>query len=153
METEYLKPFVEGVRELVSTMLQSSCDICDSDEASCADVSGVISLSGETAVQVALSFPRETATRMVAQLLAMEPGEVDDAILGDGVGEMANIVAGMAKGRLPHHKDERTQLSLPSVVLADGHELSLFRATGVVHMRMTTDMGDFSLRVCAMDNH
>lgn len=134
-------------------MLQSSCDICDSDDALRADVSGVISLSGETAVQVALSFPRETATKMVAQLLAMEPCEVDDAILGDGVGEMANIVAGMAKGRLPHHHNERTQLSLPSVVLADGHELSLFRATGVVHMRMSTDMGKFSLRICATANH
>lgn len=152
METEYLNPFVEGVRELVSTMLQSSCDICDSDDPLRADVSGVISLSGETAVQVALSFPRETATKMVAQLLAMEPAEVDDAILGDGVGEMANIVAGMAKGRLPN-SSERTQLSLPSVVLAEGHELSLFRAVGVVHMRLTTDMGKFSLRICATGKH
>jgi len=152
METEYLKPFVDGVRELVSTMLQSTCDISVGEDSPSADVSGVISLSGETAVQLALSFPRETATKMVAQLLALEESEVDDAILGDGVGEMANIVAGMAKGRLPNN-NERTQLSLPSVVVSQGHELSLFRATGVVHMRLTTDLGDFSLRVCARPRH
>jgi chemotaxis protein CheX len=146
METEYLKPFIDGVRELVSTMLQSSCELTAVDGVFCADVSGVVNLRGATQVQVALSFPRDTATRMVAQLLAVEPAEVDDAILGDGVGEMTNIVAGTAKSRISHLRGP-IELSIPSVYVSAAHELSLFRADGVVHLRMTTDLGDFSLRV------
>lgn len=146
METEYLKPFVEGIQELVSTMLQSSCDVENAIQDARADVSGIISLNGVTEGQVALSFPRDTATRMVAQLLAVDEAEVDDTILGDGVGELANIVAGMAKGRLPN-ADNRVKLSLPSVVVAEKHELSLFNADGVIHLRMVTTYGEFSLRV------
>jgi CheY-specific phosphatase CheX len=89
---------------------------------------------------------------MVAQLLAIGEEDVDDSILGDGVGELANIVAGMAKTRLTHGS-ELLQLSLPSVVVSTGHQLSLFRAEGVIHQRMTSELGDFSLRVCRSTEH
>jgi chemotaxis protein CheX len=147
METEYLKPFVEGVTELVSTMLQSACSIAPNEGPQSADVSGIISLTGHLPVQVALSFPRTTATKMVAQLLAMDESEVDDAILGDGVGEMANIVAGMAKSRLSS-EDSPLRLSLPSVIVSSGHVLPFIDHTEVAHLHLISDLGEFSLRVC-----
>ncbi len=146
MTARHLKPFVEGVQELVSTMLQSSCDVADPPGDTNADVTGVICLNGETQGQVALSFSRATATRMVAQLLCLDEVEVDDGILGDGVGELANIVAGMAKGRFSDPQDHFT-LSLPAVVVSEDHQLSLFNADGVIHRRVITSLGDFSLRV------
>jgi chemotaxis protein CheX len=142
----HLKPFVEGVQELVSSMLQCSCDVADPSDETNADFTGVICLEGATKGQVALSFSRATATRMVAQLLSMDEVEVDDDILGDGVGELANIVAGMAKGRFSDNIDHFT-LSLPSVVVSEDHRLSLFTADGVIHRRVVTNLGDFSLRV------
>jgi CheY-specific phosphatase CheX len=84
---------------------------------------------------------------MVAQLLAMDEAEVDDGILGDGVGEMANIVAGMAKSRLST-ETQRLQLSLPSVVVSTDHDLSIFHTAGAAHLQLATDYGEFSLRVC-----
>lgn len=146
MQTEYVRPFIDGVQELVSTMLQGSCHVTDSTQVVSTDISSIISLDGETSGRVALSFPRETAARMVAQLLDMDQAEVDDEILGDGVGELANIVAGVAKGRLSSTAG-RTKLSLPSVVFADDHRLDPFRAAEVVHLRMLTNYGEFSLRV------
>jgi chemotaxis protein CheX len=146
METQYLKPFVDGVTELLSTMLESSCDVTSIDSSLHADVSSTIRLDGVTSLQVALSFPRETATKMVAQLLALEPSDVDDGILGDGVGELTNIVAGLAKSRIPHDQGSLV-LSLPSVVVSTDHELSLFRSDGAAHLRMSTLYGEFSMHV------
>jgi CheY-specific phosphatase CheX len=66
--------------------------------------------------------------------------------LGDGVGEMTNIVAGMAKSRIPHNSGSLV-LSIPSVVVSKGHALSLFEDDGVAHLRLTSEFGDFSLHV------
>jgi chemotaxis protein CheX len=147
METEYLRPFVDGVTELVSTMLQSHCCVAPSNEPLHADVSGIIHLQGNAPVKFALSFPRTTATKMVAQLLALDEAEVDDAILGDGIGEMANIVAGVAKSRLSN-EDCPLRLSLPSVIVASGHVLPFVEQPEVAHLRLVSDLGEFSLRVC-----
>jgi chemotaxis protein CheX len=152
MEMDYVNPFVDGARELISSMFQSSCDITLSNSPALVDVSGVIDLDGSTPTQLALSFSRETATRMVAQLLALEQSEIDDDILGDGVGEMTNIVAGMAKKKMSTLSNT-LKLSTPRVTVSDCHELSLFRANGVVHVRLTTELGDFSLRVYSNTTH
>lgn len=146
MEPEYLSPFIQGVEELVQTMLQTSCRVDASPGSEDADVSGVISMAGEINAQLALSFPKRTARRMVAQMLAIEESEVDEAILGDGVGEMANIVAGRAKARFGGG-DAPLQLSLPSIIIGSHHDISFFRARDVTILRVQTEIGDFLLRV------
>jgi chemotaxis protein CheX len=146
METEYLKPFVEGAQEFVSLMLQSPCDVVEASNHPKVDVSGVITLDGTTAARLALSFSRDTAIRMVAQLLAVEECEVDDAILGDGVGELANIVAGAAKGRMAS-TNHQIRLSLPEVVMGAASELAMCQAREAAHVRLATAYGEFSLRV------
>jgi chemotaxis protein CheX len=146
VKSNYLAPFVEGVTELVSTMFQSPCHVAIPDCDATADVSGVIDLVGETHGRFALSFPRGTATRMVAQLLSLDETEVDDGILGDGVGELANIVAGVAKSRLAS-ASSHFAISLPSIVLSESHRLPQFDVTGVLHRIVTTDLGEFSLRI------
>lgn len=146
MTTCHLSPFVDGVTELVATMFQSQCEVDAAVQEDAADVSGVIDLIGATAGRFALSFPRATATRMVAQLLSLDEVDVDDEILGDGVGELANIVAGAAKSRFPDDSS-RFKLSLPSVVLSERHAPPLRDASGVLYRRVTTDFGEFSLRV------
>lgn len=146
MKSNHLAPFVEGVTELVSTMFQSPCHFTIPEEDATADVSGVIDLVGETNGRLALSFPRGTATRMVAHLLSLDETEVDDGILGDGVGELANIVAGVAKSRLAS-ASSHFALSLPSIVLSESHRLPQFDVSGVLHRVVTTDLGEFSLRL------
>ncbi|HEY5954994.1 MAG TPA: chemotaxis protein CheX [Polyangiaceae bacterium] len=146
METEYLRPFVEGAQEFVSLMLQSSCNVVEAPHHANVDVSGVITLDGAKVARLALSFSRDTAVRMVAQLLAVDECDVDDAILGDGVGELANIVAGAAKGRLANI-DRQVRLSLPEVVIGAAHELTMSQAREAAHVRLATAYGEFSLRV------
>jgi chemotaxis protein CheX len=150
MESEYLSPFIEGVEELVQTMLQTACHVDPSPSGEETDVSGVISLTGGVNAQVALSFTRRTAARMVAQMLAIDEDEVDESILGDGVGEMANIVAGRAKARLSG-ADRSFQLSLPSIIVGSHHDISFFRAHEVTTLGIHTEMGDFILRVWFSD--
>jgi chemotaxis protein CheX len=152
METEYLKPFVEGAQELLSTMLQSPCDVVESADAMSVDVSGLISLDGSSVATLALSFSRDTAVRLVAQLLAVEEAEVDDAILGDGVGELANIVAGAAKSRLSHGNGQ-VKLSLPEVLFGNEHQLPRSSVHDSTQVRFATNYGDFLLYVWRKASH
>jgi chemotaxis protein CheX len=146
MESEYISPFIQGVEELVHTMLQTGCRVDASPSLEDTDVSGVISMAGEINAQLALSFPKRTARRMVAQMLAIDENEVDESILGDGVGEMANIVAGRAKARFGGGA-QPLQLSLPSIIIGSHHDISFFRAHDVTILRVQTEMGNFSLRI------
>lgn len=152
METNNIAPFVEGIEEFVSTMLHSSCSVAVDNAATAADVSSVISLHGERSYQIVLSFPRSTAERVVAELLSMDQTDVDDSLLGDGIGEVANIIVGSAKRRLSS-ENRPLQISLPQVIVSAGHDLTLFHTANVVHIRMSTELGDFSLRVASPTQH
>ncbi len=145
-EIQSATPFVAGIEEFLSSMLQSSCEVWEGDCPEPPRVSSLISLAGDLRADLVLSFPQQTATRIVAQMLAIEEHELDDEMLGDGVGEIANIVAGRAKALLV--PGERPYaVSLPSVVHGPVEGPGFREAKPTIARRITTDLGEFSLAV------
>ena len=62
MEDNLLEPFIYGVKEMMSTMLDIECDPLHEVDANLPTyISGIIHITGEINGQVALSFPAETA--------------------------------------------------------------------------------------------
>ena len=117
MEHEYRTPFIDSTVEMVSTMVGASCEMGEpaplpGDET----ISGTVAFHGETTGQITLSFPIPTARKIVSEMLGMEEEEMDDETLQDGVGEMANIVAGNVKAALAH-TSYKLLLSLPKIQL------------------------------------
>ncbi len=66
-------------------------------------------------------------------------GEVVDAI-----GELANMVAGQAKAQL---EQLALSVSLPSVILGDGHEIRFPTGAQAVSVAFDTDFGPLRLEV------
>jgi chemotaxis protein CheX len=61
-----------------------------------ADISARITFSGTLQAQCAVEFPASSARRMTTAFL----GSDDDAMIGDAVGELCNMIAGGWKTRL-----------------------------------------------------
>jgi chemotaxis protein CheX len=77
------------------------------------DVSGIIVLTGNATGAVVLSFPRLAAFKIVSRMLGTQV-KIVGAELVDGIGELANIVAGNAKQYLDGYD---LKISLPDVIL------------------------------------
>jgi CheY-specific phosphatase CheX len=118
MDSVFLSAFMYSLEKMANSMLGSACMPLGTSgtESSGSYVSGVVYFSGTRDGRLALSFARRTAKRMVAEMLGTSPVNVDDAMLQDGVAEMANIVAGNAKALLSDTR-YRVTMSLPRVVL------------------------------------
>jgi chemotaxis protein CheX len=145
MKTDYLRPFVDATVKLMSTMLDLPCE--QSDEIVPGDeiyISGTIRLTGPAQGQVAMSFPKDTATKLVAKMLNMHDNEISDEVMHDGVGEMVNIVAGNAMTVLSD-TEYQFSLTVPLIVVGHCHTLALYRGDRRETCCMETELGDFNL--------
>ncbi len=145
MDAVFKSPFIDGVTEMMSAMLGLPCDQCGPEGIE-RDVSGIIGFAGQTAGQMTLSFPMETARQLVAEMLGMDTEEIDEELLKDGVGEMANIVAGNAKARL-QDTSFHFQMGLPSIVVGRNHSVDLFKGAESETVMFATDFGLFEMHI------
>lgn len=147
MESEFVQPFVVGVKQMLSSMTGIACEEANAElPLPTPYVSGVITMSGSARGQVALTFSRETACLIVAEMLGLELAELDQDMLQDGIGEMTNIVAGHAKAQLVGTR-YHFNLSLPSIVVGPDHHIDLFKVQRVALRRFESDFGAFSMHV------
>jgi chemotaxis protein CheX len=123
VKVEHINPFVKATMETFQSMVKTEAKpgkpMLKKDAKLHADVSGIIGLSGGAKGSVALSFPRITALKVVSEFGGMKVVTMDDTVV-DAIGELANIIAGAAKRDLTQYK---INISLPTVVMGDGHEL------------------------------
>ena len=87
-----------------------------------ADISGIIGLAGEIKGAVVLSFPSNLARRIFEAMTGESVPEGDPSI-ADVVGELANMVAGGAKGALSE-RGMGYRISVPTVVTGKDHFVS-----------------------------
>jgi chemotaxis protein CheX len=151
MKVEYINPFIESTYELFSTMLSATAkrgDVGIAKEAAggARDIMGLIGLSGPARGMVALSFPVDTALKMVNRLLDTEIVAVDDTV-SDAIAEMVNIVAGGAKAKINVGGGKPIDLSLPTVVRGSSYDVDYPTGTVWLEVPFDSDLGHFSLRV------
>ncbi len=151
MDPANIKPFVQSVQNVFSTMLQLPLTIGEpaikNDDEPTFDVSGIIGMSGEVVGSVVLSFPQETAERVVALFTGLPPEDVGDN-LPDAVGELVNMVSGGAKGQF---KDRKVSISCPSVVLGKNHTVARPKDVPCIMIPCESDCGAFAVEVALQD--
>lgn len=152
MKVEYINPFIESVYDLFSTMLSSTAKrgdvgVLKGEPTSARHIMALIGLSGPARGMVALSFPVETALRMVNRLLGTETKVLDDTV-SDAMAELVNIVAGGAKARFPLEDGVAPiDLSLPTVVRGSNYNVDYPSGSVWLEVPFETDLGPFDLRV------
>ncbi|MGD0811622.1 MAG: chemotaxis protein CheX [Acidimicrobiales bacterium] len=60
-----------------------------------------VNIEGAFAGKVTIRLSPDFASQLAAQLFAMPEGDVDDDLVRDAIGELANIIAGNIKALLP----------------------------------------------------
>lgn len=110
-------------------------------------VTGIIDMISQQATgSISITFSRPVVLELVKRMLRTEIQDVDD-MAKDLVGELANIVAGGAKGKL-EGQGFNFQLTLPRVVAGEGHSVQ-HKVTGpTILLPFNTEVGDFHVEIC-----
>ena len=147
MDVAYVNPFITSTITTFKTMLNFDVKPgkpgLKQEPFPTYDVSGIIGLSGSAQGSIAISFPKAMALRVVSLLIGQEI-KVVGPDLSDGIGEIANIIAGNAK---QHITNLNLSISLPNVVIGKSHSLSGQRGIPTLMIPFASDMGDFAMEV------
>jgi chemotaxis protein CheX len=120
MSDRFQSMLVEATTSVFATMLGTTLsprDPVTGNRKPAHEISGIISLSGDAKGLVTLSLCREAALSATEALLGERPVEIDVGV-ADTVGELTNMVAGVAKGKMT---GLTLNISLPSVVTGTSH--------------------------------
>jgi chemotaxis protein CheX len=147
MDPNYIKPFIASVQNVLTTMLQMPVTVNEPRLKSTPtveyDVSGIIGLSGGVTGSVVLSFPLETAERLVTLFAGMKLAP-DSPDFADAVGELVNMITGGAKAMFP---SKRTSISCPTVVCGKGHTVARQSDIPCVVIPCTTECGNLAIEI------
>lgn len=108
-------------------------------------VVGIISFVGDLHWLLMVALPRTSAENLISKFTGFEI-KYDDPDMGDGVGELANMLAGDMVARLAK-LDIKMQVSLPSILR--GHDVEPLLPKGVPAMNMHYSFGEdeFMLKI------
>jgi len=96
--------------DLMSVMLGFQVETCDVRDVDAGPMmTSEIRILGDQAWRLEVSCPYVTASVIAARIFRVPPADLDDDMLLDALGEVANIVSGNLKGML----DGEHSLSLP----------------------------------------
>ncbi len=142
MHNEMMSPFVEGTLEMMGSMLGLDCQVVDVEAKlePAPTLFGTIKLKGQATGCITVSLQEADGRQLVGAMMGMEGDEVDEELMRDGLGEMANVIAGFARSVLAASQLE-VEIGLPEVAMTQP-ELS---ATGVIHKTIESDLGSFHL--------
>lgn len=147
MDPQYITPFIRSIQNVFSTMLRIPVTInppsIKKDKSASYDVSGIIGMSGDVVGSVVLSFPKDTAQKLVTAFCGMEfPPDSPD--FADAVGELVNMISGSAKGMFA---DKNVSISCPSVVIGPGHQINTRSDTPCVSIPCSTTHGNLAIEI------
>ena len=127
-------PLLESaVREIFNVMLGLPLQRGAVEPPLVADLTVMVGLSGPTRGIFGLHCTASTACRLATLLLGAETDEFDERVL-DAVGEVANMVAGVFKGKVPG-LGESCVLSVPTVI--SGQDYHLHSASSGEHVELS----------------
>lgn len=147
MDVRYINPFVRSITNTFETMCSLPVVVgkpeLKSNDGPGTDVSSVIGFSGDAAGCVVLHFSFEIASKVATRFAGIDitPEHPDFA---DAIGELANMVAGGAKGQFDGLK---ISISLPNVIVGENHNFSASRIAPRIVIPCDTEVGRFNVEI------
>ncbi len=145
MKAEYINPFLEATKNVVSTMAMvtpiAGKPYVKKDKKATGDVSGIIGLTGARKGAIVLSFSEGAICKIVGSMLGEEYTEINDDIT-DAVGELTNMISGDARRQLAALGLD-FEAGIPTIIRGLGHEIESITKAPVIAMPFTVEGGDF----------
>jgi len=152
MDVRFVNPVLDSIVNVLSTMASMTPEpgqlSLKQGSQALGVVTGIIDFKGSQAhVSTAISFSKPVVLEITERMLRTRPDDVND-IVEDLVGEISNMMAGGAKGKLEQEGYD-FDLTLPSVITGENHEVQ-HRATGtIILLPFKTEVGEFFVEVCS----
>ena len=148
MDPAYTVAFVQSLQDVANKVLNMPVKVgkpkIHRSPSSGHDISAIIGLSGEVSGFVAISLSQGMAAEMVGRFVGMEVSP-DDPDFTDGVGEIANMIAGGAKARFA--ADRTISISCPSVVIGTNHKVAQQGEMPAIELPIETNSGEMLIIV------
>jgi CheY-specific phosphatase CheX len=146
---QLLEPFIAGVHAALSEMAGTEVAVQSVHRATELtkrdDIEVMVELTSANLRVLILSFPEKTATNLARNILAENAPELDESLIQDSMGEIANVVAGQAKSLLAGTPDHLT-FSLPKL-FGSSDELRTPEGMETFAATFLCDHGPFVLQV------
>lgn len=133
IDVNLLNPFIAATLECLTQMAGAKPKrkrvFVKTDPQMHGDICGIIGMTNGITGSCVVSFPELLAKRIVARLLGDDPATISPGMVEDGIGEVANMVAGGAKRKFVDTA-YRFDISTPTVV--HGEPVKLFNPADTV---------------------
>jgi len=133
IDVNLLNPFISAaldcLRQMAGAKPERKRVFVKTDPTMHGDICGIIGMTNGITGSCVVSFPDPLARRIVARLLSENEDTISPAMVEDGIGEVANMVAGGAK-RLFANTPYRFDITIPTVV--HGEPVKLFNPADTV---------------------
>jgi len=147
MDVSYINPFISATmdcfKKMVFVDVTPKNPSLKNEPYPTYDISGVIGLSGDAQGSISLSFPQDVAIKVISSMLSAQINDKSPELV-DGIGEIANIVAGNAKRGLSKFN---LSISLPNVILGKNHAIGSQTGTPTIIVPFSSSLGFFSMEV------
>jgi len=108
-------------------------------------ISAMLGFSGGINGNSAVSFTKEHSIAVVSSLLQEMVDPNNEEVINDGVGEMVNMIVGMAKTLMAGKTD--INIALPIIIMGDGHAICVREGTPQVFLIYKADEHLFSIQL------
>lgn len=149
MKVEYINPFIESTLSSLEMMAQMTAERdglgLKENFITTFDISSIIAMTGEVNGSVILSFPAKVACKIASSMLMEEKSDLDKDV-EDAIGEIGNIIVGNARRQLMS-SGFKLNISIPSVVIGEGHKISRKEGVNCIGISFKTAQGPFEINV------
>ncbi len=137
MEKEVKEIFSRALIDAFRKILMLDLHKTDLKEDVSRDISAIIDLTGDLTGSISLSMSKETAGSVVSGFIGEPVTNLNE--IEDGVGELANMIAGNAKSEF---EDKEISISLPRIFANE-----LAKGDDTITLAYTCDSGEVLLTV------
>jgi chemotaxis protein CheX len=152
MKIEYIQPFINATRKVLSTMASLESKPMkpylkpENDYKALGDISSIIELTGECRGSIGLSFHTNCILTVASQMLGETYEKLDDEI-ADMVGELVNMISGDARRQLVK-LGFSFSAGIPDIAQGVDHLLEHSVSERIILIPFKTQAGDFYIETC-----
>jgi len=150
MNVAFINPFLEATVEVLKTMAfvepVAGKPYLKKDNLAKGDISGIIGMTGDARGSLALSFSAGAILHIVGNMLGEEIQDINGDIK-DAVGELTNMVSGVARKKLEAAGYNITA-AIPTVVSGKNHSILHVLGGPSIIIPFETEAGSFVVDVC-----
>lgn len=150
MDIKFINPFLQGTIEVLTKMAfveprPGKVYLKETSRAQ-GDVSGIIGITGDMIGSLAISFSESCICHIISRMLGESYTEATQDVF-DGVGELTNMISGVARTHLEKDGME-VYAAIPSVVYGKDHTINHILKSPSIVIPFETDEGPFVVDVC-----